>query len=538
MPNLSLDDIKRIDLLALILGAAHWLRSLTSWRRLLTAFVLGGLSATAFAPTYAWPLLFATFPALLWMVDAAGNTKRPRLTAALVGWAFGAGYFLIGLHWIGFAFVVDVERHAWLLPFVAVLFPGGLALFFAGAVALAQAAWWRGPARTIVLAASIAFFEWLRGHILTGFPWNLPGYAWAFSDAMIQSASLFGIYGLTLLTLIASLLPGALVSAGGKRGTIVWPLATSAAIVVSIFVFGLIRLPGEPAPLMNGIALRIVQPDVAQAEKWRPELLRRNWQILVDLTQREGLASRTHVIWPEAAPPLALTQEPDALNVIGQMLPETTTLLSGTIRIENGEPRRFFNSFAAVSGEGQVLATYDKSHLVPFGEYLPFYRLLAPLGVTKITGGSEGYSEGSGVRTIEVAGTPAFSPLICYEMIFPAEVIESGKRPQWLVSMTDDSWFGPWAGPFQHLAIAKVRAAEEGLAIARAANTGVSAIIDPYGRIIATLGLNKAGILDGPLPQPLEPTMYSLAGDAIFAALMLAAAAFGVVFCRFSLQGS
>lgn len=536
MPNLSVYDFKRFDILALIVGVAAWLRGLTSWRRLLTAFVLGALSALAFAPTYAWPLLFATFPALLWMVDAAGEARRPRVTAALVGWAFGAGYFLIGLHWVGFAFVVDVDRHAWLLPFVAVLFPGGLALFFAGAVTLAKLAWWRGPTRTLTLAASIALFEWLRGHILTGFPWNLAGYAWAFSDTMIQPASLVGIYGLTLLTLIATLLPGALITTRGGRGPVAWPLLSSAGIVLALFAFGLFRLPGEAAPLMNGVALRIVQPDVAQAEKWKPELLRRNWQILIDLTQSEGLATRTHVIWPEAAPPLALAAEPDALAVIGEVLPDTTTLLSGTIRIENGKPRRFFNSFAAVSGDGRVLATYDKSHLVPFGEYLPFYGLLGALGITKITGGSEGYSEGSGVRTIEVAGAPAFSPLICYEMIFPAEVTEAGKRPQWLVSMTDDSWFGPWAGPFQHLAIAKVRAAEEGLAIARAANTGVSAIIDPYGRIIATLGLNKAGILDGPLPQPLEPTMYSLAGDAIFAALMLAAAAFGVVFCRFSLQ--
>lgn len=538
MPNLSIDSLKRIDLLALILSAAHWLRSLKSWRRLLTAFVLGALSALAFAPTYAWPLLFATFPGLLWMVDAALSAKRPRFTAALVGWAFGSGYFLIGLHWIGFAFVVDVERHAWLLPFVAVLFPGGLALFFAGAVLLATAAWWRGPTRAITLATSIALFEWLRGHILTGFPWNLPGYAWTFSDAMIQSVSLIGIYGLTLLTLIAILLPGALVSVGGKRGTIVWPLAVSVAILVVVFVFGLIRLPSAAQPLMDGVALRIVQPDVAQAEKWKPELLRRNWQILIDLTQSEGLDTRTHVIWPEAAPPLALTQEPDALTVIGQVLPDKATLLSGTIRIEDGKPRHYYNSFAAVSGQGQVLATYDKSHLVPFGEYLPFWGILEAVGISKITGGSEGYSEGSGVRTITVAGTPAFSPLICYEMIFPGEVIESGKRPQWLVSMTDDSWFGPWAGPLQHLAIAKVRAAEEGLAIARAANTGISAIIDPYGRIIATLGLNKTGILDGPLPQPLEPTMYSLAGDAIFAALMLIAAAIGVVFCRFSLQDS
>jgi apolipoprotein N-acyltransferase len=187
---------------------------------------------------------------------------------------------------------------------------------------------------------------------------------------------------------------------------------------------------------------------------------------------------------------------------------------------------------AAVSEAGEVLATYDKAHLVPFGEYLPLYSLLAPLGVSQITGGGQGYSEGSGIRTLKVAGLPPFSPLICYELIFPGAVVVPGQRPEWLMAMTDDSWFGPWTGPYQHLGIAKVRAAEEGLAVVRAANTGVSAVIDPYGRITHSLGLDRTGVLDANLPRPLPPTLYSIWGDLIFLLMLLATTAVGIIFSK------
>jgi apolipoprotein N-acyltransferase len=275
-----------------------------------------------------------------------------------------------------------------------------------------------------------------------------------------------------------------------------------------------------------------VQPNVPQTEKWKPEFFQRNWRVLVDLTQQPGLESRTVVVWPEAAPPLALLEAPEALQVMGMVLPDRTTLLSGTIRIERDEKRRFFNSMAAISGTGQVLATYDKAHLVPFGEYLPLYWLLEPLGVTQITGAGQGYTEGSGIRTLAVPGLPSFSPLICYELIFPGEVSAPGQRPEWLMTMTDDSWFGPWTGPYQHLGIAKVRAAEEGLAVVRAANTGVSAIIDPYGRITHSLGLDRTGVLDADLPRPLKRTLYSIWGDVIFLLMLLATTAVGIIFSK------
>jgi apolipoprotein N-acyltransferase len=214
-------------------------------------------------------------------------------------------------------------------------------------------------------------------------------------------------------------------------------------------------------------------------------------------------------------------------------LPDKTSLLTGTVRSEDGEGRRrYFNSMAAVSGTGQVLAVYDKSHLVPFGEYLPLFWMLEPLGITKLTGGSGGYTQGGGVRTIEIANTPSFGSLICYEVLFPGEVVEPGHRPEWLVTMTDDSWFGPWTGPYQHLGIAKIRAAEEGLAVVRAANTGVSAVIDPYGRVTTSLELGVAGIVDSPLPKPLKSTVFARGGDLIFWLMLIAISGVGCFFSR------
>lgn len=500
----------------------HGTQSLAGWKQRGAAFVSGAVSALAFAPLYFWPLLFLTFPLLLWLIDGALMRSRSWRPAFWAAWWFGFGYFLLGLHWVGYAFIVDADRHAWLLPFVALLFPGGLALFFGGAAALAGCRWTNGAHRAVLLAGSLSAFEWLRGHVLTGLPWNLPGYVWAGSAEMIQSASLYGIYGLSLVTLLCVLLPAGVYNADGtvssqRRWVLVSPL-----LLLGLYGFGWQRLPEGPAPVMEQLSLRLVQPDVPQSEKWRPELMERNWKLLVDLTRSPGLESRNVVIWPEAAPPFFMLSTDGALDAAGTLLPDNTVLLTGTQRVVPGSPNRYFNSFAAISGTGQVLGIYDKAHLVPFGEYLPFFRLLGALGISQLTGSNGGFSAGAGVRTLDIPGVPKFGPLICYEAIFPAEVLQSGARPRWLVNVTDDSWFGPWAGPHQHLGIAQVRAVEEGLSIARAANTGVSAIIDPYGRITARLDLNRSGVVDGSIAKPLESTLYSFAGDGIFAMMMLA----------------
>ena len=513
-----------------IADLAARLRALSTWRRLVVAGVAGGVSALAQAPFDLWPLIFLTLPLFVWLIDATGSARRPWLAAGQIGWAFGFGYFLIGLHWIAYAFLVDMKAHLWLLPFAAVLMPSGLAFFFALPAGLARLVWpddWR---RIALFAASLSLFEWLRGHVLTGFPWNLFGYVWSGSETMIQSTSLFGIYALSLITIAAAAAPAALVRTDGTRAGPYGPLAVGVATVVVLFVFGLWRLPSGAMATVDGVALRIVQPNVPQAERWKSEFFTRNWRYLIDLTQSPGLETRTHVIWPEAAPPLLMLAEPEALQVVGDVLPDSTVLLTGVVRRENAEPRnRYFNSMAVIDGKGRVLSTYDKAHLVPFGEYLPFEPLLESLGITKITGGEGGYSTGPGVKTLTLPSGPPVGPLICYEVIFPTAVVDPAARPQWFVNMTDDSWFGPWVGPYQHLGIARVRATEEGLPIARAANTGVSAIIDPYGRIVASLDLNKRGVIDGGLPKALSRTLYARFGDLLFFTFWLLTAIVGVI---------
>ena len=529
--------LRRLDvrtIIAYVVPAALWFRHLTGGKRLLVAGGLGAVSALAHAPLYIWPVLFFSFPALVWMIDGAIETSQRWTAAALISWAFGFGYFLVGLHWVGFAFVVDADRHAWLLPFVAVIFPGGLALFFAGAAIGARLQWSNGVGRVFALVAGLSAAEWLRGHVLTGFPWNLPGYVWSGSDSMIQTASVYGIYGLSLVTLLAVCLPAAVIDARGKAIERVWPLGLSLGLIGAFFLFGILRVPGHAAPVFEDVALRLVQPNVPQSEKWKPELLQRNWQLLIDLTRTLGLEARTHVIWPEAAPPFFLLSTDGALEVIGEVLHNRALLLTGTQRFELGEPKKYFNSMAAIDGAGRVLATYDKSHLVPFGEYLPLFYWLEKLGITQLAGSNGGFSSGDGVKTIAAPGTPPFGPLICYEAIFPSAVVEDGVRPQWLINMTDDSWFGPWAGPHQHLGIARVRAVEEGLAIARAANTGVSAVIDPYGRIIVSLPLDESGVVDSGLPKPLNATLFGFARDGIFGAMLLVLVGVALILSRTS----
>lgn len=514
-----------------VLSFIHHVRALSGWSRILVACGAGGLSGLGFAPLHAWPLWFLAIPVLALILDGARDLRlRVSFTT---GWAFGFGQFLVGMHWIGYPFVVDVDRHAWMLPFAVLLFPAGLALFWGAATLVARRLRFDGPGRILALVALIALTEWLRGHVLTGLPWNLPGYIWTGSDAMIQSASVFGVYGLSLITLLAALMPVMVLNGDGTRvARGHWVAVCGLGLVAALWIFGQLRLPAGAVPPVENVRLRLVQPNVPQHEKWKPELTIRNWERLVDLTRQPGLGQDTIVVWPEAAPPFMLLTTDGALEAVAALLPDHSALLTGTQRVERGEPNRYFNSMVAVDGTGRVLATYDKSHLVPFGEYLPFYGLLEPLGITQLTGMRGGFSQGDGVRTIRAAGLPSFGVLICYEIIFPAAVVERGVRPQWLVNMTDDSWFGPWAGPYQHLDIARVRAVEEGLPVARAANTGVSAVIDPHGRIISSLELGKSGVVDAALPGAIEPTIYSFAGDAIFFLLLVVFAFAARVFSR------
>jgi apolipoprotein N-acyltransferase len=507
--------------------AATWVARLRGLRRAGVALLAGALSVLAFAPVFAWPVLFVTFAVLVWMLDgcyAAHHELRSRLKcASLTGFWFGFGYFLAGLYWTAEAFLVEPWRHGWLIPLVLTALPGGLALFFAAAAGLAMALWRPGAARVFALAIAFGLAEFARGHLLTGLPWNLLGYGLTANGPMLQLAALFGVYALSLFAVLVFASPAAIAApegsglAGGRFGAV---LAVTLLIVLAIgAAWGERRLAIAP-PAGTGVHLRIVQADVDQANKWRPENSAEVFDEYLALTKSGMGASSLDgidlVIWPETAVPFLLGETSDALLAIGDALPAGTSLLAGSVRLgeerdARGDllPRRVFNSLLLIDDKGELLGHYDKMHLVPFGEYLPFQDLLESLGVMQLTGVRGGFTEGSGPRLLEVPGMPSPSPLICYEIIFPDDVTDEAVRPGWLLNVTNDAWFGTSAGPYQHFHEALTRAVEQGLPVVRAANTGISAIIDPYGRVVAQLGLNVKGILDGELPQALPPTPFA-----------------------------
>jgi apolipoprotein N-acyltransferase len=488
-------------------------------RRLAVAGGIGAAGALAFEPYRAFPLLLLSYAGLMLLLDGAARGEHRLRDGWWIGWSYGFGFFLLGLYWVGYAFLVDAQAHAWELPFVAVLLPGGLALFFAAAALLCAVLWRPGIQRYFLFTAVFSVTEWLRGHVLTGFPWNLPAYGWAASTAVLQSASLFGAYGLSLLTFLfgASL---AALSRGRDTRERLLP-AAMAVFFVALWADGEARLATATNATVPGVRLRIVQPDTPQPEKYDPRLAVRNWQRLISLSSAPAQQPPTHIIWPEAAPPFPLFRVPEALNQIAQLTSRGAVLMTGNVRIEQvpGGAPHFFNSFAMFGQGGKLLASSDKFHLVPFGEYLPFENILRSVGITEVAANT-GFSSGTGPHTFSVPGAPPVTPLICYEIIFP-QAVTGTPRPSWLVNMTDDSWFGPNTGPMQHLLIARVRAIEEGLPIARAANSGISAIIDPYGRIGGHLDLGMRGFLDVPLPVAAPVTPFARYGNIILLTLIL-----------------
>ncbi len=501
------------------------IKGLTGWRRLGFAVAAGAFSALAFAPLEIFPALLLGFAAFVLLLDGADKSARPLRAAFIAGWGFGFGQFLIGLHWIGYAFLVDPTSHLWQMPFALLILAAGLALFPALAAMAALYFWQDGPGRLLVFAVFYAALEWLRGHIFTGFPWNLPAYGWGASLSVLQSLSVLGAYGLSFLTVLLGASLAEFCS--GK-----WR-----APAILIVLFGLIwaggaaRLAAEPVALSPTVALRIVQPDIPQQEKEVSALYLRNWRRLLDLSVGKG--NPNVIIWPEAAPPPFLfDREPSALDVISQITAPGRTLITGEVRAERTTDKlSFFNSLYIFS-PAHAPQVYDKFHLVPFGEYVPFASVLNRIGITKLTEGQEGFSTGDVPHSYLLDNAPAVVPLICYEIIFPGAVLPDGQRPGWIVNVTDDSWFGPWAGPHQHLLIARARAIEEALPVTRAANTGISAVIDPYGRVVAQLGLGQMGALDAHLPIAAPPTLYARYGDLVFLLLLTSGAALAFVLAR------
>ncbi len=516
--------------------AALWMAGLVGWRRHALAFLLGALAATALSPFDLTPVLLISFWGLVWL--AKGSVSRG--DAALLGWSFGFGFFLAGLYWIAAALFVDIASFWWLVPFAAIALPAGLALFTAAAILVTHELSRRfaltGSAPILVLAASWALAEWLRGHILTGFPWNLLGYAWAGAFpgglAMLQSTAVIGIYGLSLLTVVAAALPARLGDLDRRRH---WAAGAALLLVALPLAAGALRLTDAPRETVPGVLLRLVQPSIAQTMRIEPSTLRENFQRLLALTASPGAAPVTDVVWPEAAaPPLLERADREGVRrAIAAVLPKGGLLLTGSERAVplSGPVVEVWNSLDVIDDRGAIIATYDKGHLVPFGEYVPLRGILP---MDKITPGTMDFSAGPGPRTLSLPHLPPVSPLICYEAIFPGAAIDPAHRPGWLLNITNDAWYGTTSGPFQHLSIARVRAVEEGLPLVRSANNGVSAVFDAYGRVVGRLDLNVVGVLDAPLPVALPPTPYEGARAWPFWGGMLLLLVFVALRSRFS----
>jgi apolipoprotein N-acyltransferase len=405
---------------------------------------------------------------------------------------------------------VDIASFWWAVPFAVAGLPAAMAIYY-GLAAI--------PMRRFGLdglrgATGCALFWFLadeaRGHLFTGFPWNLEGYAWSGVLPMLQITSVIGIYGLTLITLIAASLPVILLDNTRRSRAIVM---ISLLLLIGVDFWGTARLANASPEKVPNMRLRIVQPDIDQAHKWVPEEREGHLQRLVKLSAMRGEKPVNVIVWPESASPFYLTEDTMHREMVAAHLPPGGVLLTGVIRrLPDQSTRHFtyFNSLIAIDDKADVVVTYDKHHLVPYGEYIPSrdvlpIRALASLGLD--------FSSGPGPRSLHVKGLPSFSPLICYEAIFPDEAVYMEDRPGFLLNVTNDGWYGMTAGPYQHFASARVRAIEQGLPLLRAANTGISGVIDGYGHIAAKIDLGQSGFADAELPAALPPTIFAETGE-------------------------
>jgi apolipoprotein N-acyltransferase len=493
------------------------LAATTGWKVRGLAAALGVVAGLGFAPLNLVPLFALGLTGLIWLTAEAPS----RRSAFVVGWFWGFGHFAANSYWIAESFLVDAARFGWMIPFVI----GGLSAYLALFPALAALAL-RATPRPLsftgiaLFAATWTIAEWLRGHLLTGYPWDLAAYTWSGSDAMMQSAALWGSWGLSLVTVFALGLPALLLRMDRR-------IARNAAIVFAVVIGALYgggawRL-AQSVPDSDTM-VRIVQPNIAQSLKIAADDRPHQIDTLMRLTLgTPGFDKVKAVIWPESAANYLLDREPGLVSVLAQAAPQGGVLITGAPRgVPNtGALSEIWNSMAAIDHDGRILGTADKSHLVPLGEYVPL-REIFPF-INKITPGQMNFSPGPGAKTLHLPGLPPASVIICYEAIFPGAVTDPGDRPGVLINITNDGWFGTSTGPYQHFASARFRAVEEGIPLLRAANTGISAVVDAYGRVETRSNLMVEAAIDAAVPAALPPTPFARFGILSLLPLLLLA---------------
>lgn len=526
-----------------------WVTLLEGWRRALLA-VFSGAICTFALPPYNFPLAgFVGFPLLVWLLDGAAADPHRSVIARLrpsfaTGWLFGFGYFVAGLWWLGAAMMVDAAEFAIFIPFAVLVLPAICGIYFGLATLVARLVWSDSAWRIFALAASLALFEFLRATLFTGFPWNEIGAMAAPLPLLMQTASLVGVHGLTLIAVLVFSSPAVLLDGVG-RGPV---LAIAAALLAFHLGFGAWRMMAHPTDFVAGVDLRVVQPNIAQTEKWDEDEADGIFRRHIDLTAMRAApgdivgadppapvrtpqpgaaqtpapsATRTLVIWPETSFPFILTHRPDAIQTIADTLEPGETLIAGAARVEGTDEAdaRYYNSVYVIDDRGQIVAARDKTHLVPFGEYLPYQNILERIGLRQIARAMPGgFSSGASRERVELDGAPSFLPLICYEIIFPDEIDvgTEATRPGFLVNDTNDAWYGDTPGPYQHLRLAELSSVAFGLPLVRSANTGISVVLDAYGRQIGGLALDSTGTIETGLPKAAENTVFARWGNLPF----------------------
>ena len=485
--------------------------------RLGLVMMLGVMSSLALPPWHIIPLILPAFTGFIWFLILAEKSQNPLRASFTTGLCFGFGHFLLGIHWIIEPLLIDGSTHAWLIPFALIGLPAGLAIFI-GITSFLTSFILRFYdfsvlGRILLFSIIWVFSEWVRGWFLSGFPWNLIGYVWADITEVMQVTAFIGIFGLSFITLLASTIPALLVSNFNWK-KIVLVVFFSFIVPSILWTGGSNRLAGAPnyeeqdtGSMVQGVRLRIVQANIPQKDKWKPNLQTAHLLRHIKMSREDTPISPTHVIWPESAIPFLLEKNNSIQMMVASAAPEGGLLFTGSISQVRDEKSQFRNSLYVINPSGKIIDRYDKVRLVPFGEYMP---LADWLPFDKIVPSEASFISGPTYRTMDLPGLPRLSPLICYEAIFPNLALKAGVRGEWLLNLTNDAWFGKFAGPQQHLAIASTRAIEHGVPMVRAANTGISAIVDPYGRKLLTLGLGEQGVLDSGLPKALPyATIYS-----------------------------
>ena len=494
-----------------------------------------------------WRILFIfvlIVPPLIWMLDGIvrDHPRQKLYRGFLLGYFFALGYFNAGLYWIAYSFLVTPL--ALLAPFGVFGLSLYLAVFLGAAFAASLYVWPQGWPRFLSFAFFWALGEWLRGFVLTGFEWNLAAQSWMVSEALAQNFSWAGIHSATLMTIAAAASFAALGDPQNQsslqsapqffRAEKIKPPLIALSVFFVLWAGGVWRLSAAP-PVGQSTAktpeVIIIQPNIAQRDKWNPRLrdaiIKRYFTMSAQAFEiAKDRPQQKIMIWPEAALPIDIERTPSMRTALADLIPENAFLMTGLLHFDHAA-HRAFNSIYLITDQGALAQRYDKTHLVPFGEYLPLQSLLESIGLSQITGRRGGYSAGETRPLLHHQNSPRFAPLICYEIAFAREVPGTDQRPDGLVNVTNDGWYDLGSGPHQHFDLARLRAIAQGLPVARAANTGISAIIDPYGRIVAQQKLRSQGVIRARLPAALPPTFYAQWGDWVFIA-MLAAAAFAL----------